>query len=127
MSQAATLSDADILRRDRRVTTLIGVSHGASHFYQLALPPLFYLINASEGISFALLGALTAAFYVASAVCQPLSGFLVDRFGARTILLAGLGTMAACTALMGLLPYYPVLFVLSIVAGIGNSVFHRQQ
>tara|TARA_Y100001970_G_C14254123_1_gene873914 strand:+ start:6269 stop:7510 length:1242 start_codon:yes stop_codon:yes gene_type:complete len=124
VSQAATLSEVDIVRRDRRVTTLIGVSHGASHFYQLALPPLFYLINASEGMSFALLGALTAAFYVASAVCQPLSGFLVDKFGARTILLMGLGLMAGCTALMGLLPYYPALFVLSVLAGIGNSVFH---
>ena len=124
MSQAAILSEADILRRDRRVTTLIGVSHGASHFYRLALPPLFYLINASEGISFALLGALTAAFYIASAVCQPLSGFLVDKFGARSILLMGLGLMSGSTALMGILPYYPLLFALSILAGIGNSVFH---
>ncbi len=124
MSQATAFSDADILRRDRRVTSLIGVSHGASHFYQLALPPLFYLINQSEGISFALLGALTAAFYVTSAVCQPLSGFLVDKFGARRILLMGLGLLAGCTTLMGVLPYYPVLFVLSVLAGVGNSVFH---
>ena len=124
MSQATAFSDADTLRRDRRVTSLIGVSHGASHFYQLALPPLFYLINQSEGISFALLGALTAAFYVTSAVCQPLSGFLVDKFGARRILLMGLGLLAGCTTLMGILPYYPVLFVLSVLAGVGNSVFH---
>lgn len=124
MSQAATLADADILRRDRRVTALIGVSHGASHFYQLALPPLFVLINASEGFSFAALGALTSAFYVASAVCQPLSGFFVDRFGARVVLLSGLGLMAASTALIGILPFYPAMFALSILAGIGNSVFH---
>lgn len=124
MSWATAFSDEDILRRDRRVTSLIGVSHGASHFYQLALPPLFYLINQSEGISFALLGALTAAFYVTSAVCQPLSGFLVDKFGARRILLMGLGLLAGCTTLMGILPYYPVLFVLSVLAGVGNSVFH---
>ena len=124
MSQATAFSDADTLRRDRRVTSLIGVSHGASHFYQLALPPLFYLINQSEGISFALLGTLTAAFYVTSAVCQPLSGFLVDKFGARRILLMGLGLLAGCTTLMGILPYYPVLFVLSVLAGVGNSVFH---
>ena len=124
MSQAAVLSDAEILRRDRRVTTLIGVSHGASHFYQLALPPLFILMNKAEGFTFVELGALTTAFYVASAVCQPLSGFLVDRFGARVVLLAGLGLLAGATALMGALPLYPLLFVLSIVAGIGNSVFH---
>lgn len=124
MSQAAVLSDADILRRDRRVTTLIGVSHGASHFYQLALPPLFILMNKAEGFSFVELGALTTAFYVASAVCQPLSGFLVDRFGARVVLLAGLALMAGSTALMGVLPLYPVLAVLSVLAGLGNSVFH---
>lgn len=124
MSQSAVLSDADILRRDRRVTALIGVSHGASHFYQLALPPLFILMNKAEGFSFVELGALTTAFYVASAVCQPLSGFLVDRFGARVVLLAGLAMMAGATALMGAWPLYPLLFLLSIVAGIGNSVFH---
>lgn len=124
MSQAAALSDADIRRRDRRVTTLIGISHGASHFYQLALPPLFVLINAAEGISFTQLGILTGAFYITSALCQPPSGFLVDRFGARVVLLGGLGLMAGSTALIGLLPYYPVMFVLSVLAGAGNSVFH---
>ena len=124
MSQSATLSDSDLLRRDRRVISLIGVSHGASHFYQLALPPLFTLINKAEGYSFVELATLTLAFYIASAICQPFSGFLVDRFGARRVLLAGLGTLAAGTTLIGVLPFYPAMFVLSIVAGIGNSVFH---
>ena len=69
MSQSATLSDSDLLRRDRRVISLIGVSHGASHFYQLALPPLFTLINKAEGYSFVELATLTLAFYIASAIC----------------------------------------------------------
>ena len=109
---------------DRRVTGLIAVSHGASHFYQLALPPLFPLINAGEGYSYAALGSLTAAFFVASAVFQPVSGFLVDRFGARSILLSGLAGLAGATALMGLAPDYWILFGLSVIAGIANSVFH---
>lgn len=124
MAQAVVQSEIEIRHLDRRVTTLIGLSHGASHFYQLALPPLFLLINGAQGYSFRDLGILTAAFYVTSAMCQPPSGFLVDRFGARVVLLAGLGLMSASTALMGLLPYYPVMFVLSILAGAGNSVFH---
>ena len=124
MSQSATLSDSDLLRRDRRVISLIGVSHGASHFYQLALPPLFTLINKAEGYSFVELATLTLAFYIASAICQPFSGFLVDRFGARRVLLAGLGMLATGTTLIGVLPFYPAIFLLSIVAGIGNSVFH---
>jgi len=109
---------------DRRVTGLIAVSHGASHFYQLALPPLFSLIHAGEGYSYAALGSLTAAFFIASAVFQPISGFLVDRFGARSILLIGLAGLAGATALMGLAPEFWILFGLSIIAGIGNSVFH---
>jgi FSR family fosmidomycin resistance protein-like MFS transporter len=124
VSQSATLSDSDLLRRDRRVISLIGVSHGASHFYQLALPPLFTLINIAEGYSFVELATLTLAFYIASAICQPFSGFLVDRFGARRVLLAGLGMLAAATTLIGAMPFYPAMFLLSIVAGIGNSVFH---
>jgi MFS family permease len=100
------------------------VSHGASHFYQLALPPLFTLINIAEGYSFVELATLTLAFYIASAICQPFSGFLVDRFGARRVLLAGLGMLAAATTLIGAMPFYPAMFLLSIVAGIGNSVFH---
>ena len=124
MIAAMALSDADIRRLDRRVTTLIGISHGASHFYQLALPPLFVLINAAEGINFTRLGLLTGAFYLTSALCQPPAGFLVDRFGARVVLLGGLGVMAAATALIGLLPYYPAMFALSVLAGAGNSVFH---
>lgn len=124
MSQATVFSDADIQRLDRRVTALVGLSHGASHFFQLTLPPLFVLINASQGFSFQELGILTGAFYVTSAMCQPPSGFLVDRFGARTVLLGGLGLMSASTALIGLLPYYPTMFLFSVLAGAGNSVFH---
>ncbi|MEC7488838.1 MAG: MFS transporter [Pseudomonadota bacterium] len=124
MAQVSSLTDVDARYRDRRVISLIGVSHGASHFYQLALPPLFPLIHAGEGFSYASLGVLTAAFYVASAVFQPISGFFVDRFGARSVLLIGLASLAGTTALIGMVPYYWVLFGLSVLAGIGNSVFH---
>ena len=103
---------------------LLGLAHGASHFYQLALPPLFPLINAGEGFSYTALGLLTGIFFTVSAVCQPVAGFLVDRMGARALLLAGLALMSVSVALMGLLPYYPVLLVLSVTAAIGNSVFH---
>ncbi len=111
-------------RRDRRVIGLVGVSHGASHFYQLALPPLFPLINMENGISYAALGTLTAVFFIVSAIFQPLAGILVDRIGARRVLLCGVALMAVSTGLMGLVPYYPAMLLLSVFAAIGNSVFH---
>ncbi|MCC6196358.1 MAG: MFS transporter, partial [Burkholderiales bacterium] len=39
-------SAPDSLRRDVRVIGLIGVAHAFSHFFQLALPPLFPLLRA---------------------------------------------------------------------------------
>ena len=51
-------------------------------------------------------------------------GFLVDRFGARTILIAGLALFSLAIGLIGFFPSYPMLIALMVVAGLGNSVFH---
>ena len=48
---------ADSFRRDARVIGLVGVAHGMSHVFQLALPPLFPLLRAEFGVSWTLLGA----------------------------------------------------------------------
>jgi len=85
------------LRSDAKVIGLVGLAHGLSHFFQLALPPLFPLLKAEFDVSWSLLGALVATFYVASGVAQFASGFAVDRFGARPLLFAGLGLAAGGT------------------------------
>ena len=51
-------------------------------------------------------------------------GFLVDRFGARGILIGGLALFALGIGLVGVWPSYPMLLLLMAVAGLGNSVFH---
>ena len=81
----------DSFRRDVRVIGLIGVAHSLSHFFQLALPPLFPLLRAEFDVSWTLLGLLVGVFYGASGVTQFAAGFAVDRFGARPVLLGGLG------------------------------------
>jgi MFS transporter, FSR family, fosmidomycin resistance protein len=40
-------------RRDAKVIGLIGSAHCLSHFFQLALPPLFPLLKAEFGTSYA--------------------------------------------------------------------------
>ena len=75
-------------RRDARVIGLVGVAHGLSHFFQLALPPLFPLLRAEFDVSWTLLGALVGVFYAASGLVQFIAGFWVDRFGARPVLFA---------------------------------------
>lgn len=111
-------------RRDVRVISLIGTAHGFSHFYQLVLPSLFVILNAEVGYGFERLGYLTAVFFCVSGVAQAPMGFLVDRFGARPFLYAGLGLLAGATLLYGVIPGYGALIALSALAGLGNSVFH---
>jgi len=112
------------VREDARVIGLVGVAHAFSHFYQLALPPLFPLIHAQAGYTYAELGLLVTVLYTVSGVLQPLAGVVVDRIGTRRVLYGGLALMSAATALCGLLPAYPALLAAVTLAGVGNAVFH---
>jgi FSR family fosmidomycin resistance protein-like MFS transporter len=111
-------------RRDVRVIGLVGFAHAVSHFFQLVLPPLFPLLRDEFGVSWSVLGALLGTFYTASAASQLGSGFLVDRFGARPLLYAGLALMAGGTLLAGFVPGFFWLFPLAAIMGAGNGVFH---
>jgi len=111
-------------RRDARVIAVVGGAHSLSHFFQLALPPLFPLLRAEFGASYAELGALVGVFYAASGIAQFLAGFAVDRAGARPLLLAGLALLAGGTLLASLAPGVGWLFPVVVLMGIGNGVFH---
>ncbi len=60
------------------IIALVSSAHLLSHFYQLALPPLFPLLRSELDVSYVALGALMTVFYSASAVGQTVSGFLVQ-------------------------------------------------
>ena len=109
---------------DFRVIGLIGAGHLISHFLQLALPPLFPILRAELDVSWAALGAITSVFYGVSAVAQAVAGFVVDRLGARRVLLAGMTLMGVAIALGGLASSYWMLLLVAALAGLGNSVFH---
>lgn len=109
---------------DFRVIGLIGAGHLISHFLQLALPPLFPILRTELDVSWAALGAISSVFYGVSAVAQAVAGFVVDRLGARRVLLAGMTLMGVAIALGGLASSYWTLLVVAALAGLGNSVFH---
>jgi len=111
-------------RRDARVIGLVGLAHAVSHFLQLSLPPLFPLLRAEFDVSWTLLGMVIGTFYVASGVTQFAAGFLVDRFGARPVLLSGMGLLATSTLCASLAPDPRFLFPFAAMMGIGNGVFH---
>ena len=112
------------MRKDATVIGLISFAHGMSHFYQLLLAPLFPFIKEDLGVSYAALGFLVAVFYTLSAVFQPLAGFVVDRYGARGVLLGGIGFFVLGILILGTATGYPMLVVGAALGGLGNSVFH---
>ena len=103
---------------------LVGLAHASSHFFHLVLPPLFPILKQEFDVSYAQLGLLPGLFFAASGVMQIISGFLVDQFGARRVLLAGLVLLSISMLLCGLVAEFWMLIPLAVVGGIGNSVFH---
>ena len=63
-------------------------------------------------------------FFVVSCAVQALSGFVVDRFGPRPILFAGLALIGVAAFGYSLSSSYWLLAASAVVGGIGNGVFH---
>jgi MFS transporter, FSR family, fosmidomycin resistance protein len=110
--------------RDVRVISLIGLAHGLSHFYQILIASLFAFISPDLGLSYTQLGVLIALFFAASGVGQVVSGFAVDAFGGRRLLIGGLMLCGLAHVAAGLASGFTTLAVAALFAGIGNSVFH---
>lgn len=112
------------LRRDAGVIGLVGLAHLVSHFSQLLLPPLFPWLKDAFDASYTQLGFLMTIFFVVSCAVQTASGFLVDRFGPRPVLFGGLALLAVAAFGYALSPSYWVMALFTVVAGVGNGVFH---
>jgi len=117
-------ADTGEIRRDVEVIGLVGFAHMFSHFLQLILAPLFPLLKDQFGVGYAALGLMVSVMYTVSAVSQTMSGFIVDRYGARRVLLFGMTAFSLAMLLTGLATSYWMLLAIAVLAGMGNSVFH---
>ena len=112
------------VRQDAALIGLVGLAHSISHFSQLLLAPLFPWLKDAFGVGYAELGLLMTIFFVVSCIVQTASGFLVDRFGPRPVLFGGLALLGLAAFGFAASQTYWMLAAFSIVAGIGNGVFH---
>ena len=112
------------LRQDARTIALIGLAHGSSHFFHMLLPPLFPWLIGEFGYSSSELGLLVTVFFVVSGGGQALSGFLVDRVGARPVLFFALASFATAGLVAGTAQGYTGLLLAAALAGLGNAPFH---
>jgi MFS family permease len=111
-------------RADFTVIGLVGLAHATSHFFHLLLPPLFPVFMREFGLTYSELGLLVSVFFVISGVGQAMSGFLVDRVGARPVLLAALGFFVAAALAAASAQGYGGLVLAAVLAGVGNAPFH---
>jgi MFS transporter, FSR family, fosmidomycin resistance protein len=109
---------------DARLIGLVSIAHLVSHFSQLLLAPLFPWLKDAFGVGYAELGLLMSIFFVVSCAVQAGSGFVVDRFGPRPVLFAGLALLGTAAFGFASSQSYAMLAMFSVVAGIGNGVFH---
>ncbi len=121
---APTSPAAPTARQDATLIGLVGLAHAISHFSQLLLAPLFPWLKDAFGVSFTELGLLMSIFFVVSCAVQALSGFAVDRFGPRPVLFLGLGLLGLAAFGFAASQSYWMLAAFSVLAGIGNGVFH---
>ena len=112
------------LGNDFKVMSLIGVAHGASHYYQLAFATMLLIVRQEAGLTFTDVGLLAGIFYGVSGIAQTFAGFAVDRFGARPILAGGLAVIGVALALVSVAHSFPAFAAIAVVAGLGNCVFH---
>lgn len=110
--------------REVRLLAGISVAHWVSHFHIMTLPPLFPFLTTFLGVSYLQLGFAMTVFAVVSMFTQAPMGVLVDRFGPKKILLAGLCVGGSAFILVGLVPTYAGLIACTAIAGLANSVYH---
>ena len=107
-----------------RTLTAISTAHWVSHFHIFVLPMLFPFLKEKLGVGYIELGFALTTFAVVSGLTQAPIGYLVDRIGARKILILGV-TLGGCALIaLGLLLSYPALIVCAALLGLANSVYH---
>ena len=111
-------------KQDASVIGLVGIAHLISHFSQLLLAPLFPWLKTEFNVSYAQLGFLMTVFFVVSCGVQAASGFVVDKFGPRPVLFAGLALIGLAAFGYAFSTSYWMLAAAAVVGGMGNGVFH---
>lgn len=104
--------------------TQVSIAHLVSHLHIMTVPALLPLLPGALQIGFVELGIAIGLFNVVSALVQAPLGFLVDRLGARQMLMTALLMGAFSFGLVAVFPNYPCLLAAMVLAGLANGVYH---
>jgi len=111
-------------RHDAPIIALVSFAHLLSHFFMLCVPPLFPLLRKDLGLDYVDMGLTVTIYAIVTGALQTPMGFLVDRFGGRPVLIAGLFVNALAIFLAAFVTGFWGLAFAMALGGLGSSVFH---
>ncbi|MBC7842483.1 MAG: MFS transporter [Gemmatimonadaceae bacterium] len=113
-------------RFDRPSVLRLMLGHGATDFYQAAVPALVPYFIATFSLTLARGASAVFAATILSAVLQPYFGWLADRRAMPWLTTSGLILAAGGVAAAVMAPTFNVALVAVAIAGIGVAAFHPE-
>ena len=113
-------------KHDRRYSYLMMIAHLCDDLNQGALVAVIPFLVLHNGYSYAEVTALLLASNAASAIIQPLFGWLGDKKPRPWLMAAGIFLAGVGMAGVGVLPNYPLIMASAMLSGIGVAMFHPE-
>lgn len=111
---------------DRPAVLRLMLGHGATDFYQAAVPALVPYFIATFDLTLARGASAVFAATILSAVLQPFFGWLADRRATPWLTTSGLILAAGGVAVAVMAPSYTIALAAVAAAGIGVAAFHPE-
>lgn len=125
MGQADGASERPVTRTHPSRVLLVAASvHTCNDAMFAVMFPLLPLIAADLGLSYAEVGLVKALYSGASGILQLPAGVMAERWGEYALLALGNGWGAAGLLGMAAATTFPILLMLSILAGLGGNFQH---
>lgn len=102
----------------------VSIAHLVSHLHIMTVPALLPLLPDYMRVSFVELGVAIGVFGIVTGLVQAPFGLLVDRVGARKMLMAALLLGSVSFGLLAVFPSYACLLTVMALAGVANGVYH---
>lgn len=100
------------------------LAHAMTHALELTFAALLVLLGAEFGADVALLGAVAYAGTVTFGVAALPAGWLIDRYGSRTVIIASMWTAGVFSLVVAVSPTLPFLAVALTCLGAGIGLYH---
>ena len=125
-SENLSRSNLNKPKHDRRYSYLMMIAHLCDDLNQGALVAVIPFLVLHNGYSYAEVTALLLASNAASAIIQPLFGWLGDKKPRPWLMAAGIFLAGIGMAGVGVLPNYPLIMASAMLSGIGVAMFHPE-